>query len=583
MIQLKSLYVRGTDISRGNKNFIDTEIDFTDSPKYCTLIGLNSSGKSNLLEVISKIFAGLYKFKNTAFKPDFGYIIKYKINYFEIEIELRKNPSEFTPYFKVDGESKTKAEFEENIINYIPSKLITNYSGEETRLWEEIYHDFYDDYSLNIRQNTIIQNTMNYINKYNWDMALISLLCLNDEYIKELLDISDLRYVNVKFGFDPNRYSNYGSNPVIGFLDEINPNRNFSETIDIITLQSNTVLSTEINLKKRYINLFNFLYVAYMPKDKKIITDIEVQFNDITTKQLSEGQKKLILVRFITHLLADENSFLLFDEPDSHIHVSRKEKLAELINESPGYSLLTTHSPALINFLDEKSVQLLKPHDIKGVEAIKIDKLKSIEEITENSMSIMDTSLIVSTKKHILMCEGVNDIKYIKKAINVLSRTKDSKYLKLNNIVMINCGGADNVQPVFEEIVKNNLMPSQKCTIIFDDDGTGRSNRDNIQKIITENTLTNVQTFTHPKIPGWEPNDFYMEDYFSVDAYKNDVIAKFSSGHNLQTLNQNIDVKKLINKNYNNSEKFLDQHFDNFSVLIESLLVSFDLMENDIL
>ncbi len=200
-----------------------------------------------------------------------------------------------------------------------------------------------------------------------------------------------------------------------------------------------------------------------------------------------------------------------------------------------------------------------------------------IESIAENHLSLMDTSLIVSTKKHILMCEGVNDIKYIKKAIEVLSRTKDSKYLKLNDIVMMNCGGADNVKPVFEEIVKNNLKPSQKCVIIFDDDKTGRDNKDKIALIISSDTLTNVLTFTHPKINSANTGDFYMEDYFSVDAYKNDVIAKFTSGHNLQTLNQNVDVKQLINKNYENSEKFLDSHFDDFSVLLDKLLISFGL------
>jgi len=577
MIQLKSLHIKGTDVSMGNKNFLDTEIDFTDSSKYCTLIGLNSSGKSNLLEVVSKIFAGLYKFRNTEFKPDFGYIIKYTINNFEIEIELRKNPSELTPYFKVDGESKTKSQFEENIINYIPSKLISNYSGEESRLWEEIYRVFYDEYSSSIRRNTVVQNVMNYINKYNWDMALISLLCFDDEYIKELLDISNLRYVNVKFEFDSNRYSNYGPNPVIGFLDEINPNRNNSETIDIITLQSNSVLSAEEDLKKRCINLFNFLYVAYMPKDNKIITDIEVQFNNITTKQLSEGQKKLILVRFITHLLADENSLLLFDEPDSHIHVSRKEKLAELISESPAYSLITTHSPVLINFLDEKSVQLLKPHDTKGVEAIKIDKLKQIEEITENSMSVMDSSLIISSSKHILLCEGINDINYIKKALQILNRTQSNKYLALNDILIVNCGGAANVKPVFNDIIKNNLQNNQICIAIFDDDMPGRENQIKMQNLIINNLLTNVKTFLHPKIDPTNEGDFYMEDYFDIKAYKKMIQDKLDIANNFYHVDSLQKAKSIINTNYKTG--FKDSDFKNFHILFDKLLTEFGLDE----
>lgn len=570
MMQLKNLHIKSY------KNFIDTELDFSDSTHYCAFIGLNASGKSNLLEAISKIFAGLYRLKKIEFKPDFEYTIQYSINNFEIEIELRKNPSEWTYYFKVDDLPKTKALFEQNISQYAPTKVIANYSGEELRLWENIYSTFYEDYLKNIKKNIIPVNQMNYINKYNWDLALISLLCLNDSYIKDLLDISDIRHVNVKFDFDPAKYSHYGANPVIAFFDEINPRRRNSETIDMLTIQSNTVLSSEADLTKRYINLFNFLYLAYMPKGKKLLKSIEIQFNGITTKLLSEGQKKIILVRFITEFLSDENTLMLFDEPDSHIHVSRKEELANMISRSSAYSVLTSHSPALINFINENCVQLLKPHNTKGIEAIKLEKLKQIESITENSMSIMDTSLIISTKKHILMCEGVNDLNYIKKAIEVLSRTKDPKYLKLNEIVMMNCGGADNVKAVFEEIIRDNLKESQKCIVIFDDDKPGRDNRDKIQKIITDNHLANVKTLTHPKIDSSINGEFYMEDYFSIDAYKSIIQIKLNDSTNFKSLESLQKAKSIIQDKY---LTFSDANFDNFSVLLDELLSLFGIAD----
>lgn len=567
MIKLTSLHVIGY------KNFTDTEIDFIESEKYCAFIGLNASGKSNLLEVISKIFAELYTNKGLVF--NYKYVLKYKINNFNIEVSNELGVAGFNFIVRDEEENELT-----NAVNnqYLPSKIVINYSGEELRLWEDVYQDFYNEYfRKNKTSNEIVPNIMNYINKLNWDMALISLLMIDDSYIKDIFNITPSTNIKIKFDFiNPKRYKNYADTQVMKFVRSLNGREEFSILIEL----NNLIETIDIygnNTKEKALNLFEFLYISYISIDTQVITNVEVLFDRIPTKQLSEGQKKLILIRFITHLLADENSLLLFDEPDSHIHVSRKEKLAELINESPAYSLLTTHSPALINFLDEKSVQLLKPHELKGIESIKIDKFMQIESIAENHLSLMDTSLIVSTKKHILMCEGVNDIKYIKKAIEVLSRTKDSKYLKLNDIVMMNCGGADNVKPVFEEIVKNNLKPSQKCVIIFDDDKTGRDNKDKIALIISSDTLTNVLTFTHPKINSANTGDFYMEDYFSVDAYKNDVIAKFTSGHNLQTLNQNVDVKQLINKNYENSEKFLDSHFDDFSVLLDKLLISFGL------
>jgi len=578
MVKLISLRIQNY------KNFIDTIVDFQSPTNYCAIIGLNSSGKSNLLEAISIIFAGIYNKKVESINSDYNTELKFEIVYKIENIEIKVSTIS-TVHYKtknidnLDFYRRSKAVFYNG--NHVPSQIITNYSGEELRLWEDIYEDFYKTYFNTMKSSdNIIDKKMMYINKFNWQMALVTLLSYGDNIILDMLNIGAVEDVNIKLTFDMTKYTTYSVNQIIEFIDEINPDRKDEETIDLLSLRLNNVLNRESDNKQKHINLFDFLYVAYMPKDYKIIKDIEIEFNDINSRSLSEGEKKIILIRLITTILADDKTLLIFDEPDSHLHVSRKKELADIIKNSSQYSILTTHSPALISFLEDDSIKLLRPDVDDGVKCEEAEKFKHIELLTDSSISLLDTSLIISTTKHILMCEGVNDIYYIKKAIEVLSRTKDTKYLKLSNIVMINCGGADNVQAVFEEIVKDNLNPNQKCNIIFDDDGTGRACKGNIQKIIDENTLSNVQTFTHPKIPNWNTTDFYMEDYFSVNAYKSDIIAKFNSGHNLQTLNQNIDVKKLIKANYTNNQKFQDQHFDNFTVILDKLFDLFELEES---
>ena len=575
MIKLISLKIQNY------KNFIDTMIDFQTTTNYCAIIGLNSSGKSNLLEAISIIFASIYNKRVENINQDYDTNLKFEIVYKINDIEIRVSTIS-TIHYKtknvgnLDFYKRGKAVFYRG--NHIPSQIIANYSGEELRLWEDIYYDFYKIYFDKMKlSSSIIDKKMTYINKFNWQMALLTLLSYEDEVILNMLKINTIEDVNIKFTFDTTKYTTYRVNQIIEFIEEINPDRKDDETIDLLSINLNSVLNREEDKKQRHINLFNFLYIAYMPLDYKMIKDIEIEFNDINSRSLSEGEKKIILIRLITTVLADDTTLLIFDEPDSHIHVSRKKELADVIKNSLQYTILTTHSPALINSLDTNSIKLLRPNVDDGVKCEEAEKFKYIELLTDNSINLLDTTLYLSTTKHILMCEGVNDINYIKKAIEVLSRTKDIKYLKLNDIVIINCGGANNVQPVFEEIVKDNLTIDKKCVIIFDDDGAGRKNRDNIQGLIDENDLSNVITFAHPKIPEWQPDDFYMEDYFSIDAYKNDIITKFSSGHNLQTLNQNIDVKKLINKNYINNQKFLDIHFNSFSVLLDKLIISFNL------
>ena len=62
-----------------------------------------------------------------------------------------------------------------------------------------------------------------------------------------------------------------------------------------------------------------------MPKNEKIIKDIIIQIDDdITVEQLSEGEKKLILVKTVLEILSDEKTLVLMDEPDAHLQVYLK-------------------------------------------------------------------------------------------------------------------------------------------------------------------------------------------------------------------------------------------------------------------
>ena len=55
-MKLISLHINGYKNLKGKANF-----DFSHAENYCALIGLNGSGKSNVLEAISLIFASLYR------------------------------------------------------------------------------------------------------------------------------------------------------------------------------------------------------------------------------------------------------------------------------------------------------------------------------------------------------------------------------------------------------------------------------------------------------------------------------------------------------------------------------------------
>ena len=93
----------------------------------------------------------------------------------------------------------------------------------------------------------------------------------------------------------------------------------------------------------------------YGQTDKTIIRDADgirfLQEGDIlTTRQLSSGEKQMMLI-LLTVLLEDRQPYVLFmDEPEVSLHVDWQQQLVTIITElNPEIQLiLTTHSPAVV-------------------------------------------------------------------------------------------------------------------------------------------------------------------------------------------------------------------------------------------
>ena len=102
-------------------------------------------------------------------------------------------------------------------------------------------------------------------------------------------------------------------------------------------------------------------------KNDKLINNIHLTFNNgMTLFDLSEGQKKQLMLYFVTNMLLSNNTILLFDEPDSYIHVGNKYKLKDLFKECVAtikdgtQVIFTTHSPTLMNMFDKKHLFYLE-------------------------------------------------------------------------------------------------------------------------------------------------------------------------------------------------------------------------------
>lgn len=122
------------------KNSKDFSIDFAKGDELTMLIGTNGSGKSNIIEAIIAIFAGMQKRGNN---PDFAFKIEYEL-FDGTEVRIYRHPANQTHCY-VNGVHKSKKHLIENWL--MPSKLIAVYSGDEDRLWRNYYETPYKNYT----------------------------------------------------------------------------------------------------------------------------------------------------------------------------------------------------------------------------------------------------------------------------------------------------------------------------------------------------------------------------------------------------------------------------------------------------
>lgn len=392
-MKLKSLWLKDY------KNLKDFQLDFEKGNHLSILIGNNGSGKSNVLEAISGIFAEAYR--GVANVLDSDYFLDYELDGKNYKLE-KKNGKRIYHYDELpipNGE----------IIQNLPSNVIALYSGEDLRLWERFYEKRYKDYLSNIyRKGSAEKLGMYYVNKYLWNVSLLTLILFMDIYeflgVKSFLEtelgIKKDTKITIRIDFSYKKYDENINSLLKAFVSKINPDKNETKSYSVVELRnciSNSVDSFEAEPRE----FFNLLMQAFMPKDFKLITDICIYLNDNEAIQFfSEGEKKLILIETVLEFVADENSIILLDEPDANIHEERKRKLYDLLRNTPNRDVvMTTHSPTFVDIADDDELIVLRSDDSTNCYVDKIEKIEQIRYLTGNRFNIF-------SEKPILYCEG---------------------------------------------------------------------------------------------------------------------------------------------------------------------------------
>jgi len=367
--------------------------------------------------------------------------------------------------------------------------------------------------------------------------------------------------------FNTKAIAKYDDNVLIPFLNAVNPDNEEVAEVDLDYISHATG-----DYEKDF---FNKLIAS---TSLNLITTINIKFNDgLCTEDLSEGQKKQILIKIALDIIADEKSLILLDEPDSSIHVSNKQKIKNLLDEYDNRNtILTTHSPTLTHHFDDKHITMIKDGKTENK-----TKQEIFSHISDGIWNYQEQSIFLSsTKDIILLVEGKHDKIHMEEAFKRLK----GDYNELN-FDIFSTDGASNLKQFAVGFANTDYdFEDKKIIAIFDDDQEGQSgmSKQNFEFLDSDKIITKLKSnskffgFLLPKRDAFK-SECTIENMYQPSKYK-EAFKKATEkriGSDDFFNNKSIDkISKLIKDDAKNiladdCKNFIDDDFEHFKKLFD--------------
>jgi ABC-type Mn2+/Zn2+ transport system ATPase subunit len=390
------------------KNLINCKVDFSQSSLLTAIIGVNGSGKSNLIEAILHILIGAY-FKK---KPEFDFSFEFEAQHRRIKIE-----SKARRYFiQVDGRPITLRHFAERLRSgpaqvYYPELTFVYYSGECQRVRRLINRYQKHVYKLSREENLDGHRPL-FVESAN-QQAQIILLALfahgHSEFIKRL-GLTSVVEVSITLrspvGYDPKQHEpklwnttgairqivaaiadtgdttelRQSRRPVFGLTDdagtgikEIVGHRDHTEIRAYRFSDDEREGKTIYDLARRLGENENLYLALEHLKARGILESVNYRLKGAESTEtfefdhLSEGEKQLIAVVGAIWLTNRPDNLVLLDEPDTHLNPHWSWDYTEMLTEAfkddqklRSTVLMATHDPVMISGLTKEEVLLAK-------------------------------------------------------------------------------------------------------------------------------------------------------------------------------------------------------------------------------
>lgn len=552
-MKIKKLYIEN------NRNIQKLDLDLSSQQGLSVFIGNNGCGKSNILESVVAIFASLFDDRDR-FKPKFKYTLEYIVDAHNVVISNIDN------CIQIDNQQKNK----EQLQQYLPKNLIACYSGETTRLEDEYFKPFRQRFVSNRLHNKHADLRLLFVNKDLWNVSLLTLFLHDDTYtdiqafLKQTLNIQGIDNLR----FELRHEANIQENEAKQLLNAIAPNGDKVVSFSFADLKSK-IQQIGFTPKEVFMAFYIGMYAKFFKRiDITVCSNTGSKFD---ANLLSEGEKKLLSIFTMLEVLGDENSLMLYDEPDSQIHISRKDSIKLLIEKYLNRQhLLSTHSPTLAKSFIESNQHLccLKRNENGYIERIDNDKYELIADLTDGQWNMSEQSVfLASTKPITLLVEGKTDKIHIAAALKALKNDYPSLDLDIFYF-----GGANNI-PQFIVGLKTCEVDfsGRKIIAIFDNDKEGRDccNQTQVKYEPRKKNKNGLYAITLPSKKDVTIENLY--DQTKYDQAFKEVVARNSFKGLVSDYSKNITEQAKIEMS-NRVDHFTPSDFNGFKPLFDVIM-----------
>lgn len=397
----------------GYKNLNKVEFFFEDDCSVNAIIGNNGSGKSNVLEALTIIFAAAYNNKTV----DFTYDVVYSIN--EARYQISNKDGEV---FLKNSRAVTKNERQKGL----PRNLFIYYCGETDRLKSLAlsYIDKAFDNALK-NYNDVRIKYITYTGLREFPPAMLSTALYQNEVYDLVCDIVGIETVIPPVTFHFHRPESWGKNAptenfwnakgtvasIIGKLLEVGRKELVDKDhIDIIIERLKDVrLESETG--------FELFIMLELLMQAGVLETVEYSVlkdgREISITELSEGEKQLSQLLCLLELTKEYRVLFLLDEFDSFLHPGWQRKFSDIISgiNITGQVIFTTHSPLTLGKMKKDSIRILKGGKvfIPAADTFNRDISEVLEEIMDVGKRPVDVDAAIKAFRNAAVHGNLTD------------------------------------------------------------------------------------------------------------------------------------------------------------------------------